>query len=108
MSEVASKFLDQNGLYTLEGRHGLESLALLCNNLGYSDFNHYGQFDRKTPNGRLGANLGDIFEFLSDNPAAIEAIVNWVDEQNIPEWNDTIEDEDEDEDEDTDEDEEIS
>lgn len=98
--DVASKFLSANELYSLEGRRGLESLALLCGNLGYKDsLNNYGQFHQKTPTGFHDGRLGDIFEFLEDNPGAIEAIVNWVDEQNIPEWNETVPPDEEEEDE---------
>lgn len=101
MSDVASRFYEQENLYGNEGRRGLENLALLCKRLGYDDINCYGQFVRDTHCGQLG----DIFDFFEDNSGAIEAVLNWIDEQNIPEWNeivpeDTEEEEEEEEDED--------
>lgn len=85
MAEVASQFYKENGLHSTEGKEGLECLALLCRRLGYKDISYYGQFNNHGMNGQLG----DVLEFLEDNPGAIAAILNWVNEQNIPEWEDT-------------------
>ena len=102
MSDAASRFLDQEGIYSIDGRSGLENLALLCKGLGYEDtLNQYGQFVKERT-GQYGQ-LGDIFEFLEDNPGAIQAIFDWVDEQNIPEWDELIPEEEEEEEEEDDE-----
>lgn len=73
-----------------------ESLAQLAKDLGYGD-SSFGQLYF-----RNGACATNLFEFLDDNPGAIEAVVNWVlengcfaDGQEIPEdvEEDIIEDE---------------
>lgn len=71
-SENFDKLIEQESLDRTEGRKGVENLATLVHFLGYSDFQHYGQFNRS------GAALGDIIEFLEDNPGAIKALQNWI------------------------------
>lgn len=93
MSNVASQFYKDNDLHSIEGRQGLECLALLCGALGYRDIGFYGQFVHQTPTGMMSGQTGDIFEFLENNPGAIAAIMNWIDDQNIPEWDEIVEDE---------------
>lgn len=34
---------------------------------------------------------GTIMAFLKDNPGAVEAVWDWITEQNVPEWLDAIE-----------------
>lgn len=81
----------------------MEGLCQLVRAIGYKD-----PMRRQSLSSR--ACLGDLIEFLSDNPGAIEAVVSWIGEQEVPEWDDAIEgcisdeDEDEDEDEEADED----
>lgn len=73
---LVEKFYSDNDLHSNEGRRGVENLSLLCRQLGYEDPSYYGQF----VNGGHSGCLGDILEFLEDNPGAIEAIQNWVDD----------------------------
>ena len=56
----------------LEGDAGCETLTELVEALGYS---------------RSGFRFGEPIErFLSDNPGAIEVLVNWISEQRSEEW----------------------
>lgn len=68
------RLIEVEKLDRTEGPKGVENLAKLVHFMGYSDFQHYGQL-------RGGACLGDILEFLEDNPGAIEALQNWIREQ---------------------------
>ena len=54
-----------------EGREGVKTLARLSRELGYVDRTYYGQ---------LGSDcsIGDLIEFLEDNPGAISAVCNWI------------------------------
>jgi len=76
--DALNEFIDQEGLYHTEGRRGIENLARIVNTLGYQDPQRYGQF--------RGASLGDIFTFLEDNPGAIEALVEWIGQQQSTDW----------------------
>ena len=87
MQDMVERFIDGRHL---EGDGGCGVLEELLRVLGYNE---------------TGFRFGSPIEsFLSDNPGAQEALVNWVAEQNLPEWQsalgDVVEDEDEDEDED--------
>ena len=58
-------------IYRFEGRTGVENLARICRLLGYKDTTYFGQFSSQ-------ASYGDLIEFLEDNPGAIEAIVDFI------------------------------
>ncbi len=83
---LVEKFYSDNNLHSNEGRRGVENLSLLCRQLGYNDPSYYGQF---VNDGHSGC-LGDIFEFLEDNPGAIEAIQEWIDGVGLHEWEEAI------------------
>jgi hypothetical protein len=84
LQALLNRYMDQQGLYSVEGRRGVEHLAKVVNALGYSDsINRYGQMQG-------GACLGDIFTFLEDNPGAIEALVEWIGSRNSPEWTEAL------------------
>lgn len=83
-ARIIDRYLDQENLNRTEGQAGVRNLAKLVNALGYQDFNRYGQMPG-------GTSLGDIFAFLEDNSGAIEAIVEWIKERNVPEWKEAIE-----------------
>lgn len=76
LQELLSKFIEKRGLYRTEGPKGVSNLCLILRALGYKD-----------PLNRLqyanGACVGDLLEFLEDNPGAIEAILNFITENNI-------------------------
>ena len=84
LDDLLYEYMDQEKIYRYEGRKGIENLAKIVRALGYKDPQFYGLIGN-------GAALGDIFEFLEDNPGAIEAIVKWVGEMNTPEWREAIE-----------------
>lgn len=71
MRPLLDLFIDQENLYNTEGQRGVSNLCKIAAALGYKDPMHYGQLSQ-------GGRLGDLMEFLSDNPACIEAIVNWI------------------------------
>lgn len=65
MSELRD-FIKDEKLHSTEGRKGVENLAKLARYLGYKDPCYYGQFQ--------GGCIGDLIEFLKDNPGAVEGI----------------------------------
>ena len=76
LDELIEMWQNQNSAYRLEGDRGLENLEKLISVLGYK---------------RHGFRFGELIEvFLSDNPGAAEAIVNWIGEQNNIEWKDSL------------------
>ena len=79
MNDALEKFIEENNLYRIEGRQGVENFAKICRVLGYKDFSSYGQMAG-------GACLGDIFEFLGDNPGCLEAMQEWIMRQKNAEW----------------------
>lgn len=91
-------FIDQHNLHRTEGRQGLINLCTIVRTIGYKDPQYMSQL---TSN----ASIGDLVEFIEDNPGAIEAIVTWIGEQNNPDWESNLKDqiEEDDEFEDTDE-----
>lgn len=68
--EKISRQLKLSGHF--EGERGVEDLAKLVRVLGYNDSQYFGQFQ--------GGCIGDLIYFLEDNPGAVEAILNWIDE----------------------------
>lgn len=73
------RFLDEEKLYNFEGRRGVVNLCKLVAALGYKDPMYFGQLE-------CGATLGDLIEFFQDNSGAIEAVVEWIKERNVDEW----------------------
>lgn len=93
--EVLNEYMYQNKFHHFEGSTGVKRLQKLVTNMN-PDYS-----------GRFSGN--SIIDFLEDNPGAIEAITNWIAEQNVDEWKDNliselnIENDDSDEDEDNEE-----
>lgn len=83
MQRHIEAYMDQEKMYRTEGRKGVENLCKLVSAIGYKDPQYYGQLSN-------GASLGDLVNFLEDNPGAIEAIINWIGEQDSSEWKDSI------------------
>ena len=82
--EAVDQFIDENKLHGIEGRRGVENFAKVCRALGYRDFSSYGQLQG-------GACIGDIFEFLGDNPGCLEVMIEWISSRRPnPEWLDSI------------------
>lgn len=90
VSELLDQFIDEKRL-RFEGDKGVEALGEVAQAIGYSGHSF-----------RYGSPLES---FLSDNPGACEALINWIGEQGLPEWKENLEAEVEEE---TDEDDEDS
>lgn len=84
MQNTIEKFCDHNKLYRNEGREGVENLCRLLNAMGYNDPQYFGQFHQN-------GNFGDLICFLEDNSGCVEAIKEWIAEQNITEWKENLE-----------------
>jgi hypothetical protein len=69
-------YIQQEGMYHFEGDRGVRYLETIAGVLGYT-------------HGIMGHS--ELLTFLSDNPGAQEALVNWIGEQIVPEWNDSLE-----------------
>jgi hypothetical protein len=82
-SEVVDAFVSQENL-SFEGRRGVEALCQIARAIGYKDTQYYGQLTHK-------AAIGDLMYMLEDNPGMIEAMVTWLGEQDMPEWQESIE-----------------
>ena len=77
LGELIEVWQRQNRAHRFEGDGGLENLEKLFEALGYK---------------RTGFRFGEVIEvFLSDNPGAVEAILEWIEEQNLTEWRENIE-----------------
>ncbi len=37
------------------------------------------------------ASIGDLIEFLQDNPGAIRAVIDWIGEGQVDEWKESLE-----------------
>ena len=83
LQDALNQFRDEQNLHNTEGRRGLVALCRIVGALGYKDSTYFGQLDSN-------ASIGDLINFLEDNSGAIEAITNWIEEQNIPEWTESI------------------
>lgn len=88
MNEL-KKYIDEKRL-RFEGDAGLENLNIIAKVIGYQGHGF-----------RFGSSLED---FLSDNPGCQQAIIDWIEEQDIDDWNENLSDELEPEDEDLEED----
>ena len=84
MDQLLDKLVDQENLYRNEGRQGVINTCKIVRALGYKDPNYSMQLDR-------GAYLSDLLLFLEDNPGALEAIGDWIRDQNVPEWKANLE-----------------
>ena len=77
LSDLIEEWRNENRAYHWEGDSGMKKFESLCEALGYD---------------RTGFRFGDPIEhFLSDNPGAIDAIVEWMCERNTPEWVEALE-----------------
>lgn len=81
--ELMEEFDEVEGTGRTEGRQGVENLCRLANAIGYRDRQYFGQFQ--------GGCFGDLIEFLEDNSGAVQAIREWIAEQDQQEWKENIE-----------------
>lgn len=77
LSDILEQYLTENRFHHFEGDSGMDRMTKVCEDLGYPGHG----FKYGTP----------IESFLSDNPGAMQAILDWVGEQNIPEWRENLE-----------------
>lgn len=82
--ELMEEFDDVEGTGRNEGRQGVENLCRLVNAIGYRDKQYFGQF-------ASDGSYGDLINFLEDNSGAVEAIREWIAEQDEQEWKENIE-----------------
>lgn len=85
-SEVLDAYIDQEKLYRIEGRRGVETICQIAGALGYKDPMYFGQLSSK-------AKLGDLICMLGDNPGMIEAMIEWLKDtgEHVPEWKQELE-----------------
>lgn len=84
VGELLEKYMDENNLYRVEGRAGVTNLCQVARAIGYKDPVYFGQLTSK-------AAIGDLICFLEDNPGAIEAIYDWIRDNNSPEIRENLE-----------------
>src|SRR5277367_3873404 len=77
MNQLIEQWYDENFSNCIEGFSGVKKLENLCNAIGYEK----GDF--------LGQNMA-LTNFLADNPGAIEAVIEWIGEQESENWEESI------------------
>lgn len=77
LTEIINEWQDKNKAHHFEGSTGVRKLEKLCKDLGYDN----GAF--------LGSEVS-LLNFLADNPGAIDALINWMGEQDIEEWKENL------------------
>jgi hypothetical protein len=78
MRSLIEKWTEENRVYRWEGERGVKDLERLCAAIGYKE---------------NGFRYGDpIHAFLADNPGAIEALVQWIEDRDddAPEWKESL------------------
>jgi hypothetical protein len=79
MSELVEEYRDVHHIYSMEGDRGVKRLEKLLEVLGYKGHSF---------------KYGTVVEsFLSDNSGAIDAIVEWISNQDVEEWKARLEEE---------------
>ena len=73
LQEVIEQYADNNGHYNYEGERGVDRLGKLCKAISYGD-------DYQDP----------LRAFLADNSGAIEAMIEWIGNQNSPNWKEKL------------------
>jgi hypothetical protein len=76
LEDLIEEYKAVNHLYRFEGDTGVANLNKICKAIGYKGH----QFKYGSP----------VESFLSDNPGAIEAILEWMCDQDIEEWRNEI------------------
>lgn len=82
LESLLEEFMEQEHIVRLEGETGVRNLCKIVRALGYKDELHFGQF--------RGGSYGDLLRFLEDNSGAVEAILDWVNKQDLPEWREEV------------------
>jgi hypothetical protein len=77
LDEIVEEYTTFKKMWHFEGDTGMKHLNTLTRDMGYKGH---------------GFEYGSSLEaFLSDNPGAQEAIVNWIRDQNINDWKEELE-----------------
>ena len=76
MEKLIEEWQNHNNFHRFEGESGVERLNKLTNAIGY-----------KEDGFRFGSSLE---RFLCDNSGAIDAIIEWIVEQDLPEWKEEL------------------
>jgi len=86
LADIIEEYVEQEKLYSFDGERGVKNLCRLTRAIGYKDPLHFGQFHQQ------GA-YGDLINFLEDNPGAVQAIRQWIEDQDDDEWKANVESE---------------
>lgn len=78
MQQMLDNYIFDNGL-RYEGRRGTIALCKVAGVLGYKDPQMFG---RVTPED----SIGQLINMLEDNPGMVQAMVEWIGQQRMPEW----------------------
>ena len=84
LCDAVEEYIEQEKMNRFEGRTGVENLCRLVHAMGYKDAFHFGQFAHD------GA-IGDLIDFLEDNPGCQEAILDWIKDCKGTDWADELE-----------------
>ncbi len=77
LCELINEWQDNNKAWHFEGTSGVDKFRKLCETIGYEEGNYIG--------------YGHAIEnFLSDNSGALEVLINWIGEQDVKEWKESI------------------
>lgn len=86
LHEVMSEYQEHKKISNNEGSSGVKNLCRLVRGMGYKDTMYFGQFAQD-------GSYGDLIEFLEDNPGCVEAIKEWIGDQDLDEWRENLESE---------------
>lgn len=75
-AELLSEYQDQENLNHFEGSSGLDNLNKICNAIGYCGHGF-----------KFGSSLE---EFLGDNPGACDAIIEWLNNEDTPQFREEL------------------
>lgn len=76
LSDVLNEYINEKKFHSFEGSRGVKRLEELVTDLNQD---YQGRFSGTS-----------ITDFLEDNPGAIEAIIDWISEQNVDEWKENL------------------
>lgn len=80
LGELLESYSEQEKLTRLEGEKGFNNLCEIVKAIGYKSWN---RFDTDPAR--------DLQAFFEDNPGALEAVYEWICEQDASEWRDEVE-----------------
>lgn len=84
LADMIEEFRENEKLHTNEGRRGVENLCRIVHAMGYKDRQYFGQFHQ-------AGSYGDLINFLEDNSGCVEAILEWISNEDNPEWREAVE-----------------